>query len=50
MRQSHLLLFGQRKICDFKIEVLNRVHMAEKALVIFAVTHIGKWDFERENK
>lgn len=50
MRQSHLLLFGQRKICDFKIEVLNRVHMAEKALVIFAVTHIGKWNFEMVNE
>lgn len=45
-----LLLFGQRKICGFKIEVLNRVRITEKAPVIFAVTHIGKWDFEMVNE
>ena len=49
-QQSHLLLFGKREICGFKIEVLNRVRMAEKEPVIFGVTHIGKWDFDMVNE
>lgn len=44
-----LLLLGQRKICGFQIEVMNRIRI-EKKPVIFAVTHIGKWDFEIVNE
>lgn len=44
------LLFGQRKICGFQIEVLNCVSIEKKAPIIFAVTHIGKWDFEIINE
>ncbi|MCM1325830.1 MAG: 1-acyl-sn-glycerol-3-phosphate acyltransferase [Bacteroidales bacterium] len=45
-----ILLFGQRKICGFEVEVLNRACIKGKEPVIFAVTHIGKWDFEIVNE
>lgn len=39
-----LLLFGQRKLCGFQVEMLNKVTFEIKRPVIFAVTHIGKWE------
>lgn len=39
------LLFGQRKIYGFQVEVLKQIN-SKNYPVIFAVTHIGKWDFE----
>lgn len=45
-----LLLFGQRKICGFQVEVLNLNKLEKMCPVIFAVTHIGKWDIEIINE
>ena len=41
-----LLLFGQRKICGFEVEVLKQIRLPKKHPIIFAVSHIGKWDIE----
>lgn len=40
------LLYVQRKICGFRVEVLNRCPTEKDKPAVFAVTHIGKWDFE----
>ncbi|MCM1540215.1 MAG: 1-acyl-sn-glycerol-3-phosphate acyltransferase [Blautia sp.] len=44
------LLFAQRKLCGFQVELLNEITLENKSPVIFAVTHIGKWDIEIVNE
>ena len=39
----------QRKFNHFHVELLNEIKYTNKA-VIYAVTHIGKWDFEIINE
>jgi len=43
-------LWIQRKISGFSVEVLNDIKIPEERPVIFALTHIGKWDFEIINE
>lgn len=43
-------LWIQRKINGFSVEVLNKVKVPQDRSIIFAVTHIGKWDFEIVNE
>lgn len=43
-------LWIQRKIKGFSVEVLNRIKLPKGHPVIFALTHIGKWDFEIVNE
>lgn len=40
----------QRKINGLSVEMLNEVKFPENRPVIFALTHIGKWDFEIVNE
>lgn len=40
----------QRKIKGFSVEILNNIKIPESRPVIFALTHIGKWDFEIVNE
>lgn len=42
------LLFAQRKIAGFQVEVMRRTRLGNKNPIIFAITHIGKWDMEIE--
>lgn len=39
-------LWIQRKVNGFTVELLNDIEIPKDNSVIFAVTHIGKWDFE----
>lgn len=43
-------LWIQRKINGFSVEVLSDIKLPEGRPVIFALTHIGKWDFEIVNE
>lgn len=43
-------LWAQRKINGFSVEVLSEIKPPEGRPVIFALTHIGKWDFEIVNE
>ena len=43
-------LWIQRKINGFSVEVLNGIKLPKGRPVIFALTHIGKWDFEIVNE
>jgi len=43
-------LWIQRKINGFSVEVLNDIKLPQGRSIIFAVTHIGKWDFEIVNE
>lgn len=45
-----LLLYLQRKTVGFQVEVIHRTKLNNKNPVIFAVTHIGKWDMEIVNE
>lgn len=40
----------QRKINVFSVEVLRNIKVPEDRAVVFALTHIGKWDFEIVNE
>lgn len=43
-------LWIQRKINGFSVEVLRNIKVPEDRAVVFALTHIGKWDFEIVNE
>lgn len=43
-------LWIQRKINSFSVEVLSDINVPEDRAVVFALTHIGKWDFEIVNE
>ncbi len=43
-------LWIQRKLNGFSVEVLNDIKIPQGRPIIFAVTHIGKWDFEIVNE
>ena len=43
-------LLIQRKINGFSVEILNSIKLPKGRSVIFALTHIGKWDFEIVNE
>lgn len=45
-----LCLMVQRKANGFSVEMLNDIRVPKDRPVIFAVTHIGKWDFEIINE
>ncbi len=45
-----LCLWIQRKVNGFTVEILNDIKVPKGHPVIFAVTHIGKWDFEIVNE
>lgn len=45
-----LCLWIQRKANGFLVERINEIKIPEGRSVIFAVTHIGKWDFEIVNE
>lgn len=45
-----LCLWIQRKVNGFTVEILNDIEAPKGHPVIFAVTHIGKWDFEIVNE
>ncbi|MBR4607074.1 MAG: 1-acyl-sn-glycerol-3-phosphate acyltransferase [Lachnospiraceae bacterium] len=44
------VLFMQRKLCGFKVEFINKALETTPKPRIFAVSHIGKWDFEIVNE
>ena len=43
-------LWIQRKINGFSVEVLSDIKVPEERAAVFALTHIGKWDFEIVNE
>ena len=43
-------LWVQRNVKGFSVEMLNEIKLPKKFPVIFALTHIGKWDFEIVNE
>ena len=45
-----LMLFVQRKFCGLEIEFINGKLEPTTKQRIFAVSHIGKWDFEIINE
>lgn len=45
-----LCLWIQRKINGFFVEILDDIKIPKGQPIIFAVTHIGKWDFEIVNE
>lgn len=44
------MLWCQRKICGFSIEFINSELEPTDKQRVFAVSHIGKWDFEIVNE
>lgn len=44
------MLFIQRTMLGFRIEIIRFINQRDNKPVIFAVTHIGKWDFEIVNE
>lgn len=45
-----LCLWVQRKVNGFSVEMLNDIRVLQGRPVIFAITHIGKRDFEIVNE
>lgn len=45
-----LVLFAQRKFVGFRVELMHITKKRNRSPVIFAVTHMGKWDFEIVNE
>lgn len=43
-------LWIQRRVNGFSVEMLNEIKVPKGRPVIFALTHIGKWDFEIVNE
>lgn len=43
-------LWIQRIINGFSVELLNDIKVPKERSIVFAVTHIGKWDFEIVNE
>lgn len=43
-------LYLQRKVNGFSVEMLNNIKVPKGRSIIFALTHIGKWDFEIVNE
>lgn len=43
-------LWIQRKINRYSVEFLNDIKIPQERSIIFALTHIGKWDFEIVNE